>query len=75
MLVGVAVNALLGLFVLLTALVVWYRVFGLFQDSATNIADYIPVSIGGIVILLATGLVYQMGTGVVGAIMKAVGGG
>ena len=74
-LVGVALSALLGLFVLLTALVVWQRVFTLFQAADTRMEDYLPVTLGGLVFLLASGLIYHMGTGVIGAVVKAVAGG
>ncbi len=74
-LVGMALSALLGLFVLLTALVVWQKVFVLFQAADTRMEDYLPVALGGLVFLLASGLIYQMGTGVLGAIVKAVAGG
>ncbi|TSC62251.1 MAG: hypothetical protein Greene041614_537 [Parcubacteria group bacterium Greene0416_14] len=75
MLVGVIVQALLGLFLLGSALLVWNKVYTLFQSADTTMDAYLPVFLGGVVFLLASGLIYQMGTGVVTTIVKSVGAG
>lgn len=73
--VGVALNALFALFILVSALVVWHKVFTLFQAAETHIGDYLPVTLGGIVFLTASGMIYHIGTSAIEWILKAVAGG